>query len=487
MQLDTLTAVSPLDGRYGDKTAALRPLFSEFALIRQRVIVEIRWFQALADHPQIAEIGPFSPEADRRLEALVRDFDTTEAARVKALEAEVNHDVKAIEYYLKTRIADVPELARVQEFLHFACTSEDINNLAYGLMLREARERWLLPRLNGLEETLRGLAGRHAEQPMLARTHGQPASPTTLGKEWANVAYRLAVQRSSLAQLPIRGKLNGAVGNYNAHRIAYPEVDWSGLSERFVTRLGLTWNPYTTQIEPHDGLAEFCHALIRLHLILIDLARDVWGYIAFGYFRQRTVAGEVGSSTMPHKVNPIDFENAEGNLGLANALLGHLAEKLPISRWQRDLSDSTVLRNLGAAMAYGEIAYAALEKGLGKVEPDAERLGADLEANWPVLAEALQTVMRRYGVEQPYEQLKTLTRGEQGIDQAAIAAFIDEQPLPEAVKQRLRALSPSTYTGNAAEQARWLAERPPKAGHDGPDPDGDSGASADRRRSDGDP
>ena len=454
MELSPLTALSPVDGRYAAQTEPLRPVFSEYGLIAARVRVEVRWLQALADAPGVAEVPPLSAEARARLEALADGFDLEDARAVKAIEATTNHDVKAVEYFIKQRIADHPELGRIREFVHFACTSEDINNLAYGLMLKQGREV-LLPVMDELIATLAELAHALAEQPMLARTHGQPASPTTLGKEFANVVARLRRQREQFARVEILGKLNGAVGNYNAHMAAYPEVDWPALGERFVTALGLGWNPYTTQIEPHDYIAELFDALVRFNTVLIDLARDVWGYIAFGYFRQRVIASEVGSSTMPHKVNPIDFENAEGNFGIANALLEHLARKLPVSRWQRDLSDSTVLRNLGVGLGHSLIAYRALRKGLGKLEADPARLAADLEANWEVLAEAIQTVMRRHGLPNPYEQLKALTRG-QRVDAARLAEFIENLPLPEAAKARLRALTPATYIGTAARQARAL-------------------------------
>ncbi len=456
MELTELTAISPLDGRYGSKTATLRAVFSEYGLIRQRVTVEVRWLQALAAEPAIAEVPALSAAAHDRLDAIVSGFNAEDATRIKAIEATTNHDVKAVEYFFKERIADHPELAAVQEFIHFACTSEDINNLAYALMLREARDQHVLPLLDQLIERLRAMAHEHAARPMLARTHGQPASPTTVGKELANVLYRLERQRSQFAGIAIRGKLNGAVGNYNAHHIAYPEVDWPELAARFVhERLGLDWNPYTTQIEPHDYLAELFHAAIRLNTVVLDLCRDLWGYISVGYFRQQTVAGEIGSSTMPHKVNPIDFENAEGNLGLANAVLDHLAQKLPVSRWQRDLSDSTALRAAGTGFSHAVLAYQSCLRGLGKLAVDDQRLAADLDSNWEVLAEAVQTMMRRYGIEQPYEKLKDLTRG-QRIDQARLTAFIENLQLPETAKARLLALTPAGYTGNAAEQARRI-------------------------------
>ncbi|MCP3986458.1 MAG: adenylosuccinate lyase [bacterium] len=453
MQLSTLTAVSPLDGRYGNKTEALRALASEYGLIRYRVQVEIAWLGALAAQPGIQEVPPLSDAARAHLEAVADDFDEAAAQRVKAIEATTNHDVKAVEYYLKERLDELPELGAIKEFVHFGCTSEDINNLAYGLMLRNLREQVLLPELDGWLDELRLRAEALADTPMLSRTHGQPATPTTLGKELANVVARLARARQQLAGTEILGKLNGAVGNYNAHLAAYPEIDWESVSRGFVEALGLVWNPTTTQIEPHDAMAEFFHALARLNTIGIDFARDVWGYISLGYFRQKTKAGEVGSSTMPHKVNPIDFENAEGNLGVANALLLHLAEKLPISRWQRDLSDSTVLRNVGSAVGYVVVGLQAMRRGQAKLEVDEVRLLADLDQNWEVLAEAIQTVMRRHGVPEPYEKLKQLTRG-QTVDRDVLIAFVDGLDLPEDAKARLRELRPENYLGNAAGQAR---------------------------------
>jgi adenylosuccinate lyase len=454
MELTALTAISPIDGRYADKTADLRPIFSEYGLIRHRVLVEARWLQALARHPGIAEVPPLSEPATRILNGLVENFTLADAQRVKSIERVTNHDVKAVEYLLKEKIAGNAELEAVSEFIHFACTSEDINNLAYALMLREARVRILLPRWNELGDAITRLAHQYAGQPMLARTHGQPASPTTLGKEMANVAYRLKRQRAQLATVSLLGKMNGAVGNYNAHLAAYPEVDWEDFARRFVTEdLGLEWNPYTIQIEPHDYMAEFFHAVMRANTVLLDFCRDVWSYIAIGYFRQKTVAGEIGSSTMPHKVNPIDFENAEGNLGVANALLEHLAAKLPVSRWQRDLTDSTVLRTLGVGLAHSLVAYQSCLKGIGKLEVNSPALAADLDDNWEVLAEPVQTVMRRYGLEQPYEQLKALTRG-QRVERETLRAFIADLAIPEEAKQRLLAMTPASYTGNAAAQAR---------------------------------
>jgi len=455
MDLQALTAISPLDGRYAKRTAPLRPLASEFGLIRYRIQIEVAWLSALAARSEIPEVPPFSAQALATLQRIVAEFGEPEALRVKEIEATTNHDVKAVEYFLKERFNGHPELEAVAEFVHFACTSEDINNLAYGLMLRDIRDQVLLPEVDGLLDRLRAMAEAHAETPMLSRTHGQPASPTTVGKELANLVHRLQRQRRGLAALEVQGKFNGAVGNYNAHLAAYPEVDWEGAAAAFVHELGLTWNPLTTQIEPHDGMAELFDTLARLNTVLLDLARDLWGYVSLGYFRQRVVAGEVGSSTMPHKVNPIDFENAEGNLGLANALLGHLARKLPLSRWQRDLSDSTVVRNLGAAAGYSLIAYQSMRRGLDKLDVEPRRLLEDLDANWEVLAEAIQTVMRRYGIPEPYEKLKALTRG-QRIDRPALERFVDGLALPEAAKARLRALTPGSYTGNAAAQARKL-------------------------------
>ncbi|WFF43632.1 adenylosuccinate lyase [Salinicola endophyticus] len=454
MELSPLTALSPVDGRYADKTAALRQHFSEFGLIRARVTVEVRWLECLAAHPGIDEVPALSAEAQAFLDQLVKNFSVSDAERIKTIERTTNHDVKAVEYFIKEAIAEQPELHAITEFVHFACTSEDINNLSYALMLRDGLGA-LLPSMREIHDAIARLAAEHAEQPMLSRTHGQTASPTTLGKEMANVAYRLARQLKQIEAVEFLGKINGAVGNYNAHLATYPEVDWADNAQRFVESLGLTFNPYTTQIEPHDYVAELFDAISRFNTILIDFDRDVWGYISLGYFKQRTVAGEIGSSTMPHKVNPIDFENSEGNLGLANALLDHLARKLPISRWQRDLTDSTVLRNLGVGLAYGLIAYHASLKGIGKLEANPQRLDDDLDQSWEVLAEPIQTVMRRYGIEQPYEKLKTLTRGKR-IDQAGFAAFIDTLALPDEVKRELKALTPGTYIGNAAAQAKAL-------------------------------
>ncbi|WP_440995660.1 adenylosuccinate lyase [Arhodomonas sp. SL1] len=453
MDLTALTAISPVDGRYGPKTEPLRTRVSELGLIRQRVVVEVRWLQALAAEPAIPEVPPLSARASAVLDDIVANFDEEDGRRIKAIEDITNHDVKAVEYFLKEVLCEHTELAAIREFVHFACTSEDINNLAYALMLREARDEVLLPAMDGVAGRLRSLAHELADLPMLARTHGQPASPTTLGKEIANVVVRLERQRSQVAETAIMGKINGAVGNYNAHTAAYPEVDWPAFAERYVHSLGLEWNAWTTQIEPHDYIAELFDAVARWNTVAVDLCRDVWGYISLGYFRQRLVEGEVGSSTMPHKVNPIDFENAEGNLGMANAVLEHLARKLPVSRWQRDLTDSTALRNIGVGLAHTLIACQALGRGLGKLEADEERLAADLDANWEVLGEAIQTVMRRHGIDAPYEKLKALTRGKR-IDQQRLGAFVADLALPEAVKAELAALTPARYIGLAAEQAR---------------------------------
>ena len=458
MQVSPLTALSPLDGRYAGKTAELRPIFSEYGLIKARVTVEVRWLQMLAATPGIAEVPPFSAAANAFLDALVDDFSAADAERVKAIEATTNHDVKAVEYLLKERVADHADLAAVSEFFHFACTSEDINNLSYALMLKAAREDVLLPALRAIVTSVRDGAIAYAEQPLLARTHGQTASPTTMGKEWANVAYRMQRTLAQIEAVPIMGKINGAVGNYNAHLAAYPELDWPAMAKNFVESLGITWNPYTIQIEPHDYIAELNDAVARFNTILIDFSRDLWGYISLGYFKQRVIAGEVGSSTMPHKVNPIDFENAEGNLGLANAVLRHLAEKLPISRWQRDLTDSTVLRNLGVGFGYSLLAYSSAQRGFSKLELNAARIDADLDASWEVLGEAVQTVMRRYGLPNPYEQMKALTRGK-GITPERLAEFIDGLEIPDAAKQQLRDLTPAGYTGNAAAQAAAIAEQ----------------------------
>jgi len=449
---DPLLAICPLDGRYAGKLAALRPVFSEYALIRYRLRVEVEWLICLSRCEAITEVPAFSEQALGELRALYTTFTPGDARAVKDTEAVTNHDVKAVEYYLKQRCAAIDEAAPVLELIHFACTSEDINNLAYGLMLKDAVEDSIKPAMEGLRDRLLDMARAHRDLAMLARTHGQPASPTTLGKELLNVGERLDRQINQLGKLDMLGKLNGATGNYNAHLAAYPEVDWPALSRRFVESLGLRWNPHTTQIEPHDYMAELFHVMSRFNTVLLDLCRDAWGYIAIGYFRQRSVDGEVGSSTMPHKVNPIDFENAEGNLGLANALFGHLAGKLPVSRWQRDLSDSTVLRNIGVAAGYSMLAYHSALKGLDKLEPDGQRIHEDLAANWAVLAEAIQTVMRRYGVPQPYEKLKALTRGKTGIGADDLHRFIDSLALPAHAKAELLALTPTAYTGNASLQ-----------------------------------
>ena len=455
MSDSSLLALSPLDGRYAGKVDALRPIFSEYGLIRARVKVEVEWLLALAAEPGITELAAFSAGAKARLRALADGFSVAHAARVKEIERTTNHDVKAVEYFIKEQLKDDAELAPALEFVHFACTSEDINNLSYGLMLEQARREVLLPSLDGVASTLRALAHAQAAQPMLSRTHGQTASPTTLGKEIANVVARLERQRAQIAAVELTGKINGAVGNYNAHVASYPDVDWPAFAQRFVEGLGLVFNPYTTQIEPHDNVAEIGDAARRANTILIDLARDIWGYISLGYFKQKLKEGEVGSSTMPHKVNPIDFENAEGNFGIANALFEHFSAKLPISRWQRDLTDSTVLRALGTAFGHALIGYDALLRGLGKLSVNPERLAADLDASWEVLAEAVQTVMRRHGLPNPYEQLKALTRG-QGINEASMRDFIATLDLPDADKQRLLAMTPGSYTGLAERLAREI-------------------------------
>jgi adenylosuccinate lyase len=456
MELTALTALSPLDGRYGGKTAILRDFFSEYALIKYRVIVEIEWLKALAAEPAIAEVPAFSADAVALLDGIADRFSVADAERVKAIEATTNHDVKAVEYFLKERTQGHAEIAAVSEFFHFACTSEDINNLSHALMLKGARDGVLLPALEKVIARLTELAHDLADQPMLSRTHGQPASPTTLGKELANVVYRLRRAWDTLGSIELLGKINGAVGNYNAHLAAYPEFDWEGFAREFVGELGLAFNPYTIQIEPHDAMAELYDAIARTNTVLIDLDRDVWSYISLGYFKQKTKAGEVGSSTMPHKVNPIDFENSEGNLGIANAVLRHLAEKLPVSRWQRDLTDSTVLRNMGVGFGYSLLAYESCLRGLSKLEANPAALAADLDANWDVLAEPIQTVMRRYGVANPYEQLKELTRGKGGITRDTLHAFIDGLTIPDAEKARLKSMTPASYTGMAAELARQI-------------------------------
>jgi adenylosuccinate lyase len=453
--LSPLSALSPLDGRYHKQLEPLRAYFSEAALFRHRIAIEIRWLLALAEDAGVAEIKPFSKETNGALARLIDEFSEEDAARVKAIEAETNHDVKAIEYWLKQRLAGNPEAARVAGFVHFACTSEDINNLAYALMVKDARDRVLLPALDRVSETLAAMARSLADAAMLSRTHGQAATPTTLGKELANVVHRLRRARRSIAAVSLTGKINGAVGNYNAHVAAYPDFDWEAFAARFVESLGLEFNSHTTQIEPHDSLAEQFDALARANTVLLDLDRDIWGYVSLGYLRQKPKAGEIGSSTMPHKVNPIDFENSEGNLGVANALLRHLSEKLPVSRWQRDLSDSTVLRNVGVALGHSLLAYESCLKGLGKLEADPSRMLEDLDANWEVLAEAVQTVMRRYGLPDPYEQLKALTRGKR-VDAEVLHAFIRGLSLPEPDKAKLLKLTPATYIGKAAELARKL-------------------------------
>lgn len=459
MTLSTLTALSPLDGRYASKVDALRPFLSEFGLIHARVTVEVRWLQALANHPEIGEIAPFSAKTNARLDAIVANFSETDAERIKEIERTTNHDVKAVEYFLKEQIADIAELANAGEFIHFACTSEDINNLSHALMLKSGRDV-LVASMEKIINAIADLAEKHASQPMLSRTHGQTASPTTLGKEMANVAYRLHRQVQQFKAVELLGKINGAVGNYNAHLSAYPTIDWPKHSKAFVESLGLTFNPYTTQIEPHDYMAEMFDALRRFNTILIDFNRDVWGYISLGYFKQKLKEGEVGSSTMPHKVNPIDFENSEGNLGIANAVLVHLGEKLPISRWQRDLTDSTVLRNMGVGFAQSLIAFDACLKGIGKLELNADRLLEDLDNAQEVLAEPIQTVMRRYNVEKPYEKLKALTRG-QAMTRDMMVNFVGGDELatvPSSERERLAQLTPATYTGNAEEQARKLKD-----------------------------
>ena len=455
MEFSELTAVSPVDGRYGSKTQALRPIFSEYGLIHHRVLVEVRWLQALAAHEGIREVPALSTHARHVLDDIVEKFSEQDARRVKNIERTTNHDVKAVEYFLKEKITGNEELEAGSEFIHFACTSEDINNLAYGLMLREARNQALLPLMDDMIQAIAGLAREYADAPMLSRTHGQTASPTTVGKEMANVTARLRRQREQYADVPVLGKFNGAVGNYNAHLVAYPDIDWPAFSASFIKDLGLQMNPYTTQIEPHDYMAELFDATARFNTVLIDFCRDIWSYISLGYFTQKTVAGEIGSSTMPHKVNPIDFENSEGNLGIANALLSHFSAKLPVSRWQRDLSDSTVLRNTGAAVAHCVIAYESCLKGIGKLQLNERRTREDLAGSWEVLAEALQTVMRRHGIERPYEKLKDLTR-DQAVDRETIRAFIEALALPDEVKQDLARLTPADYTGNAAAQARSI-------------------------------
>lgn len=455
MELSSLTAVSPIDGRYSSKTESLRSIFSEYGLIRYRVIVEIRWLQQLAKIPGVRVVPPLSPSAIQFLDQLISNLDTTAANQIKQIELTTNHDVKAVEYFIKQRLAENSELSSVAEFVHFGCTSEDINNTSHALMLKECRERVLLPSAYAIVRKLTDLALETADIPMISRTHGQTASPTTVGKELANVIYRLQRQIQQIKNVPLLAKFNGAVGNYNAHLVAFPDVDWQENARQFVECLGLGWNPYTTQIEPHDYMAELFDATVRLNTVLIDFARDIWGYISLGYFKQKTIAGEVGSSTMPHKVNPIDFENAEGNLGLATAVFTHMAHKLPISRWQRDLTDSTVLRNMGVGFGYSLIAFESLLKGLGKLELNQQRLEQDLSQAWEVLAEPIQTVMRRYNIAEPYEKLKELTRG-RGISRETLRQFIEDLDIPTEAKRVLLELTPATYLGNASAQAKHI-------------------------------
>jgi len=457
MTLDKLNALSPVDGRYASKVDELRPIFSEFGLIKARVTVEVRWLQALSEKSDIAEVAPFSDATNALLNNIVSDFSLEDAARIKTIESTTNHDVKAVEYFLKEKTADNAELFAVNEFIHFACTSEDINNLSYALMLKEGRDDVMGTAIGAVIGDIKQKALDYAAAPLLSRTHGQTASPSTMGKEFANVVARLDRQLLQLENIEIMGKINGAVGNYNAHYSAYPDVDWPTFAQEFVESLGLTFNPYTIQIEPHDYIAEYFHVFARINTILIDFSRDVWGYISVGYFKQKTIAGEIGSSTMPHKVNPIDFENAEGNFGIANALMNHFSEKLPISRWQRDLTDSTVLRNLGTCLAHSLIGFKSLQKGVSKLEINEAKLLADLDANWEVLAEPIQTVMRRYGIEKPYEKLKELTRG-QGIDQASMQAFIKTLDMPEEAKQLLLEMTPANYTGCAEDLAKNIGK-----------------------------
>ncbi|HIF17496.1 MAG TPA: adenylosuccinate lyase [Cycloclasticus sp.] len=457
MTLNKLNALSPVDGRYAGKVDELRPIFSEFGLIKARVTVEVRWLQALSEHKEIAEVPVFSDGTHELLDSIVTNFSLDDAQRVKTIESTTNHDVKAVEYFLKEKTSDNAELLAVNEFIHFACTSEDINNLSYALMLKEGRDEVMGTAIANVIDDIKSKAIDYAAMPLLSRTHGQTASPTTMGKEFANVVARLERQLLQLEDIDIMGKINGAVGNYNAHYSAYPDIDWPMFAEEFVESLGLTFNPYTIQIEPHDYIAEYFHVFARINTILIDFSRDAWGYISVGYFKQKTIAGEIGSSTMPHKVNPIDFENAEGNFGIANALMNHFSEKLPISRWQRDLTDSTVLRNLGTCLAHSLIGFKSLQKGISKLEINEAKLLADLDANWEVLAEPIQTVMRRYGIEKPYEKLKELTRG-QGIDQASMQAFIKTLDIPEDAKQLLLEMTPASYTGCAEALAKNITE-----------------------------
>jgi len=454
MELSALTAISPADGRYGSKTKELRAIFSEFGLIKYRVIVEVRWLQSLAANEKIAEVATFSDQATQVLDNIIDNFSEADAQRVKDIESTTNHDVKAVEYFLKEKTSDNDEISSVSEFIHFACTSEDINNLSYALMLRDAA-MVVCEYQDKIVNQIADLAHEYAEIPLMSRTHGQPASPTTLGKEMANVVARLQRQQAQFDRVQLMGKINGAVGNYNAHISAYPEVDWQAFAQTFIEGLGLTWNPYTTQIEPHDYIAEYFDVITRFNTILIDYDRDIWGYIAIGHFKQKTIAGEIGSSTMPHKVNPIDFENSEGNLGIANALFTHLGQKLPISRWQRDLSDSTALRALGVGVAHSLIAYQATLKGISKLQVNTDSLAAELDKNWEVLAEPIQTVMRRYGIEKPYEKLKELTRGKR-VDQAGMQAFVDQLEMPQEAKDSLKELTPANYIGNAIDQAKQV-------------------------------
>jgi len=452
--LTETTALTPLDGRYGQKINQLRPIFSEFGLIKYRSLVEIKWLQALSKESQLPEVSAFSDQVNEELDSIIEAFSVADAETVKEIEATTNHDVKAVEYFLKQKSENIAEVQAVSEFFHFACTSEDINNLSYALMLNDAREQVVVPTFQKVIAAINELANDHAGLPMLARTHGQPASPTTLGKEMRNVVARLERQLEQIKAVSILGKINGATGNYNAHVVAYPEVDWESFSQTFVESLGLTWNPLTTQIEPHDYMAELFHAVARFNTILLDFDRDIWSYISIGYFKQRVVAGEVGSSTMPHKVNPIDFENSEGNLGLANAIFDHLALKLPVSRWQRDLTDSTVLRNIGVGFGYTMLACAATLKGISKLAVNESALAADLNDNWAVLGEAIQTVMRRYDIPEPYEKLKALTRGKDGIDQTALEQFILTLDVPESVKTELKKMTPASYIGLAEKLAQ---------------------------------
>jgi len=456
MSLTTLNALSPLDGRYQTKLDSLRPYFSEYALIKHRAWVEVEWLKALAAEPSLKEIAAFGVDTIKELDSAIASFSEVDAMQVKAIEARTNHDVKALEYWLKEKFDGNPEIKAASEFIHFACTSEDINNLSHGLMLKTARDNVMLPFLSELMARLSELSHQLADQPMLARTHGQTASPTTMGKEMANVVYRLQRQQKQLTENQILGKINGAVGNFNAHLSAYPDFDWASFAEKFVQHLGLTYNPMTIQIEPHDYMAELYDTLARINTILIDLNRDIWGYISVGYFKQKVKAGEIGSSTMPHKVNPIDFENSEGNLGLANAVLRHMAEKLPISRWQRDLTDSTVLRNMGVAFGYTLLGYDSCLRGLNKLEINPAKLAEDLDNSWEVLAEPIQTVMRRFGIANPYEQLKELTRGKGGINKASLHAFINELAIPSEAKQGLLAMTPASYIGKATALAKSI-------------------------------